>query len=240
MDEASISGRPSFWPGQSWADEATMRPLADDHIAMLRRIGEVRRTRVGDVLIREGDRGYDFFVILSGLLKVCDHQAGVERELATGGTREFVAELNLLTGERAFTTVVVVEPGEVLVVPVDKLRTLISRDQVLGDLIVQTALARREWLARAGTGLRIVGSRAQPDTRRLLEFAGRNRMPHVWLDVDADPAADMVLDRHAIPRDQTPVVIMRGGEVLRSPSNAELARAAGVGTAPKPGMAYDV
>jgi thioredoxin reductase (NADPH) len=217
-----------------------MRPLTDDHIATLRRIGEVRPTRAGDVLIREGDRGYDFFVILSGLLKVCDHQAGVERELATGGAREFVAELNLLTGERAFTTVVVVEPGEVLVVPVDKLRTLISRDQVLGDLIVRTVLARREWLAHAGTGLRIVGSRTQQDTRRLLEFAARNRLPHVWLDLDADPAADVVLDRHALLRDQTPVVVMRGGEVLRRPSNIELARAAGVGTAPTPGVTYDV
>ena len=239
-DEAGISGHPSFRPGQSWADAAAERPLTDDHIATLRRIGEVRPTRVGDVLIREGDRGYDFLVILSGILKVCDHQAGVERELASGGEREFVAELNLLTGERAFTTVVVAEPGEVLVVPVDKLRTLISRDQALGNLIVQTVLARREWLTHAGTGLRIVGSRSQPDTRRLLEFASRNRLPHVWLDLDADPAADVVLDRHATPRDQTPIVVMRGGEMLRSPSNAELARAAGVGTAPMPGMTYDV
>jgi hypothetical protein len=30
---------------------------------MLRRIGEVRPTQAGEVLFREGDRGYDFFVI---------------------------------------------------------------------------------------------------------------------------------------------------------------------------------
>jgi thioredoxin reductase (NADPH) len=239
-DEAAISPNPAFGPGRSWAELSNARPLTDDHIATLRRIGEVRPTRAGDVLIREGDRGYDFFVILSGRLKVCDHQAGVERVLATGRARDFVAELNLLTGERAFTTVVAVEPGEVLVVPVDKLRTLLSRDQVFGSLIVETVLVRREWLAHAGTGLRIVGSRSQPDTRRLLEFAARNRLPHVWLDLDADPAADVVLDRHGAPRDETPVVVMRGGEMLRRPSNAELARAAGVGTAPKPGVTYDV
>jgi thioredoxin reductase (NADPH) len=239
-DEASISGRPSPPRGQSWSDQATSRPLADDHIAMLRRIGEVRPVRAGEVLFREGDRGYDLFVILSGQLKITDHQAGVERDLATGGAGEFVAELNLLTGERLFTTAVVLEPGEVLVVPVARLQALISRDQVLGDLILQTVFARREWLARARTGMRIVGSRSQPDTRRLLEFAERNRLPHVWLDLDADPTADVVLRHHAAPREQTPVVVMRGGELLRNPSNAELARAAGIGTAPKPGVTYDV
>ncbi|HXB48854.1 MAG TPA: FAD-dependent oxidoreductase [Streptosporangiaceae bacterium] len=239
-NEARFPERPSIRPGESWADQATSRPLTVDHIATLRRIGEVRPTQAGEVLFREGDRGYDFYVILSGVLKICDHQAGVERELARGGTGEFVAEMSLLTGERLFTTAVVVEPGEVLVVPVGKLKRLISRDQVLGDLIVRTALARRDWLTHARTGLRIIGSQSQPDTRRLLEFAVRNRLPHVWLDLDADPAADLVLRRHDTRRDQTPVVVMRGGEALRRPSNAEVARAAGIGTAPKPGVAYDV
>jgi thioredoxin reductase (NADPH) len=43
-----------------------------------------------------------------------------------------------------------------------------------------------------------------------------------------------------VPASQTPVVVMRGGELLRQPSNAELARAAGLGTAPVPGLTYDV
>jgi thioredoxin reductase (NADPH) len=239
VDEARNSGRPSIRPGQSRADEATSQPLADDQIALLRRIGEVRRTRVGEVLFREGDRGW-VFVILSGLAKICDHEAGVERQLSILGARQFTASLGLFTGERSFTTAVVVEPGEVLVVPVDKLQRLISRDQVLGDLIVRTALARRDWLLNARTGLRIIGSRSQPQTRRLLEFAERNRLPHVWLDLDADPAADVLLDYYDTPRDQTPVVVMRGGEMLGNPTNAELARAVGIGTAPKPGVTYDV
>ncbi len=60
----------------------------------------------------------------------------------------------------------------------------------------------------------------------MLEFAARNRLPHVWLDTDTDPAAGVVLAHHHTPASQTPVVVMRGGELLRPPSNAELARAA--------------
>jgi thioredoxin reductase (NADPH) len=239
-NEESISGRPSTGSGKFPAEAPTSQLLTDDHIAMLRRIGEVRPTRAGEVLFREGDRECDLLVILSGRVKLCDHQAGVERDLVTWGARDFIAGLGLITGLRLFTAGVVVEPGEVLAVPAGKLQRLISRDQVLGDLIVRTMLGRRDWMLKTRAGLRIIGSRSQPDTRRLLEFAARNRLPHVWLDLDADPAADVVLRRHDTPCDQTPVVVMRGGQMLSRPSNAELARAVGIGTAPKPGVTYDV
>lgn len=192
------------------------------------------------MLFREGDRYYDFIVVLSGQVTIVDHQAGVERELGTLDPGEFVAELNLLTGERLFTTAVVSAPGEVLVVPLPRLQALIGQDQELAELILEALLARREWLARQQAGLRIVGSRSAPQTRRLLEFAGRNRIPHTWLDIDADPAADAMLSYHGVPRAATPLVVMRGGELLRCPSNAQLAQAAGVGGRPDPGRLYDV
>ena len=241
-------GEPTGTPGGGAADGPGGRPAADmvelrltgEQIALLRREGQARPVVAGEVLFREGDRGYDFIVILAGRVAIVDHQAGAERVLATGGPGEFVAELNLLTGERLFTTAVVTEPGEVLAVPVARLQAVISQDQGLGQWIIRTLFARRQWLAQMQTGLRIVGSRSSPQTRRLLEFAARNRLPHVWLDTDTDPAAGVVLAHHHTPSSQTPVVVMRGGELLRQPSNAELARAAGIGTDPVAGMTYDV
>jgi thioredoxin reductase (NADPH) len=243
MANEDNSARPG-WESAAGSDIQTAgrvnAPLTADQIAMLRPEGEVRPTAAGEVLFREGDLGYDFLVILAGRVMIVDHQAGVERELVSGGQGEFVAELNLLTGERLFTTAVVVEPGAVLVVPVDRLQALISQDQELGDFIVQALFVRRQWLASRQTGLRIVGPRSDEQTRSLLEFARRNRLPHSWLDSDSDPAADAVLAHNELPRDQLPIVVMRGGEVLRSPSNAELAYAAGIGAGPVPGKTYDV
>lgn len=236
-DEAASRGRAG---DRTSAGVATSVQLTDEHIALLRRAGEVRATSAGDVLFREGDAGYDFIVIMAGAVTIVDHQAGVERELASGGPGEFIAELNLLTGERLFTTAVVTAPGEVLVVPRRDLQALISENQALGDLIVQTMFARREWLAERQTGLRIIGSRSSADARALLEFAVRNRLPHVWLDADVDPAADAVLTRHQVAHDELPIVVLRGGIVLRQPSSTALARAAGLGTAPAPGQKYDV
>jgi thioredoxin reductase (NADPH) len=194
----------------------------------------------GEVLFREGDRAYDFIVVLAGQVMIVDHSAGTERMLAIRGRGQFTVELALLTGERLFTSAVVQESGTALIVPVARLQALISQDHELGQLIVHALLARREWLVNSHTGLRIVGSRSAPQARRLLEFAVRNRLPHVWVDSDTDPAADAILAHEGISRDQLPVVVMRGGEVLSSPSNDELARAAGIGTSPAPGVTYDV
>jgi thioredoxin reductase (NADPH) len=214
--------------------------LTSGQLALLRRYGEVRPTVAGQVLFREGDRGQEFVAILSGAVTVLDHQAGVVRELAIAGPGEFVAELNILTGERVFTTAVIKESGSVLAVPLDRLQEVIAQNQVLADLILQTAFRRRKLLLRERAGLQIVGSRSSPDTWRLREFATRNRLPHVWVDLETDPMATAVLGHHGIGPDETPIVVMRGGEVLRNPSDTELARAAGFGSGAAPGTTFDV
>ena len=234
--------------GDLTADQAGLLPtdpllrphLSDAQLEVLRSYGDVRKTERGQVLFSEGGHGNDLIVILSGEVTVSDHQAGARRELATGGPGEFAAELSIFTGERLFTTGEVTEGGTILVVPADQLQLLIARDQELGDLILQTSLRRRRWLLEARTGLRIVGFQSSPDTQRLREFATRNRLPHVFLDIDTDVAATAVLDHHSVRPDETPIVVMRGGELLRNPSNTELARAAGFGGRPRPNTVYDV
>src|SRR5262245_3973777 len=184
-------------------------PLDGEQLALLRRYGQERPTRAGQVLFREGDRAYDFIVVLSGAVAVVDHEAGGMRELATLGPGRFVAELNILTGERVFATALVTKAGSVLVVPVDRLQEVIAHDQKLSDVIVQVALRRRQWFVQQRAGLRIFGSRTSSDARRLQEFAARNRLPHVWVDLDTDPGASAVLAERGLGPGDAPVVLMR-------------------------------
>jgi thioredoxin reductase (NADPH) len=212
-----------------------LSPALDaEQLALLCRYGQKRPTSAGQVLFREGDQAYDFTVVLSGTVTLVDHDAGVERELATTGPGRFLGELGILTGERVFATAMVTEPGSILVIPADRLQEVIAQDQELADLIVQTALRRRQWLLQHRAGLQIIGSRSSPDARRLREFATRNRLPYVWVDLDTDPAAGAVLAHQGLGPSDTPVVLMRGGDVLRNPSNGQLARAAGFGTGAVP------
>ena len=215
-------------------------PLQAAHLALLRRCGQERPTTAGQVLFREGDRAYEFIVVLSGAVTMVDHEAGVERELATFGPSGFLSELNILTGERLFATAVVREAGSVLAVPVERLQEAIAQDQELSDLVVQTVLRRRQWLLQHRTGMQIVGSPSSPDARRLRDFAARNSLPHVWVDLDTDPDAGTVLAHQGLGPGDAPVVLMRGGEVLSNPSNGQLARAAGFGMGVLPQKTFDV
>jgi thioredoxin reductase (NADPH) len=202
--------------------------LSEPQVAALSFHGERRPTQAGEVLFREGDEGYDFYVVLDGKVAIVDgHGRPDERLIAVHGPRRFLGELGLLTGEAAFFTAVMRAAGEVLVVPVDRLRELITQDQALGDLVLRAYLLRRELLIGLGAGFRIVGSRFSPETRRLREFAARNRLPHRWIDLEEDAGAEALLREAGVTPEETPVVIWRG-EVLRNPSNEELARAIGL------------
>ena len=61
-------------------------------------------------------------------------------------------ELGLLTGQPSFVSMVVREPGEILAVPLPRLRDLVSREPQLGDLILRAFLIRRELLIGLGAG----------------------------------------------------------------------------------------
>ncbi|MDX1888795.1 FAD-dependent oxidoreductase [Mycolicibacterium sp. 050158] len=202
--------------------------LSDDQVAMLERGGARRPVVVGETLVREGERADYFFVILSGKVAISTtDEEGEQRVTRVHGPGRFLGELGDLEGQAAFYTAEVVESGEVLVVPTERVRDLVAHDPALSDLILRAYLWRRCLLIQEGSGFRIIGSCFSPDTVRLREFAARNRLPHRWFDLERDPQAERLLQRFGVTAQDTPVVIW-GGAVLRNPSNAELARRVGL------------
>jgi thioredoxin reductase (NADPH) len=216
--------------------EGAFPRLSEQQLQALAVHGERRPMRQGDVLYREGDERCDFFVILQGRVAILEGYGGAVGVIAVHGPRRFLGELGLLTGQAVFLTAVALEPGEVLAVAVERLRELVSQDAELGDLVLRAYLIRRSMLIELGTGFRIVGSRYSPDTRRLREFAARNRLPHRWIDLEKDKEAEALLRELDVTPEETPVVIWRGRQVLCNPSNAELARVIGL-PVPRPGGA---
>lgn len=199
------------------------------------------RSDAGEVLYREGDRDVDFFVVLDGTIAAVEGLGSRgERTVGVHGAGRFLGELSLVTGEAAFLSAVVRVPGEVLRVPVEQVRELVTQDVAIGDLILRAFLLRRSLLVGLGAGLRIVGSRYSPDTRRLRQFAARNRLPHSWIDLERDAAAEALLRELGIGPEETPVVIWHGERVLRNPSNEALAEAIGLRAPVVPGELCDL
>ncbi len=202
--------------------------LRTDQIRILKRYGKTRETEVGDVLFRAGDTENDFVVVLEGEVKVGDDFPGEWRTIGTFHEGRFLGELNMLTGQAMYLTGVVSEAGEVLTIPRERLKEVVTEEPNLSDIILRAFLARRSYMMRTGLGLRIIGSRRSADATRLREFAARNRVPHVWIELEQDPTAEALLERFGAKPSDAPVTVWQGEDVLKKPTRAEFARATGL------------
>jgi thioredoxin reductase (NADPH) len=204
--------------------------LDDKQMERFAALGRVRAVEPGEVLFAEGEQGESFFVIKSGAVAIVEDYGGKNRFIGLHKTGRFLGELGLLVGQRLYLTGVVRDAGEVIEVPLDTVREIVDEEKGLSDMILGAFIARRQILIGIGTGIRLIGSRFSPDSRRLREFLARNRMPHHWIDLEEDEDADAFLRQLHVEPDETPVVIIRAGEILRNPSEAELGKALGFGS----------
>jgi thioredoxin reductase (NADPH) len=203
----------------------TSRVLSSSQLETLAQHGEERTAAVGEALFEIGDSSYPFIAILAGEAAVTD-AAG--REIVRHGASGFLGEMNLLSGQTVFLTAVVTEPMRYIAVDREVLRRLLFEDGSLSDLLLSAFVQRRELLQqRQGVGVEIAGPRDSGETRRLLDFAKRTRLPYSWLDPAESEEAAALLER--LDPAEIPVVRLPGGVELRRPSNGELSRALGIG-----------
>jgi thioredoxin reductase (NADPH) len=201
------------------------RVLSSSQLALLAEHGEERTAEVGERLFEVGDESYPFVAILEGEVAITDAS---DREIVRHGTSGFLGEINLLSGQTVFLTAIVTEPTRYIAVEREVFRRLLFEDGALSDLLLSAFVERRELLQqREGIGIEIIGPRDSGETRRLLDFARRLRLPHSWLVPEESEEAASVVER--LDPAELPLVRLPGGDQLRAPSNGELSRALGIG-----------
>jgi thioredoxin reductase (NADPH) len=192
------------------------RVLSSSQLATLADRGEERTAEVGETLYEIGDETYPFIAILEGEAAILD---GAGHEIVRHGASGFLGEINLLSGQTVFVTAVVTEAMRYIAVDREVLRGLLFEDGSLSDLLLSAFVERRELLQqREGIGLEIIGPRDSADTRRLLDFARRQKLPYSWVEPGKGDSADAL-----------PLVRLPGGAELGNPTNGALSRALGIG-----------
>src|SRR5262249_44493729 len=160
-------------------------PVLDEaQLQVLRGYGTERDVAAGDVLFADGDETYDLIVLLAGTADIIDgygHPGA--RVVASYGPAAVPRRIGVLARQSAFLSAVATSEGRVLAVEVAQLRRVMAQEPALSDLVLRTFLLRHSILMRRGVGLTLIGSRFDPDTRRLLEVLARNRLVWTWLDL---------------------------------------------------------
>jgi thioredoxin reductase (NADPH) len=211
-------------PGFLDPDHPTLFPrLTAAQIEQLAENAETLSLSPGEVLFDQGQRDTPFFVILSGAVDVIDRHPEGDRYFAQCHPGTFAADISMFTGEPTIAEGVVAEPSSILAVPPDALRTLVASSTELGDLLLRTMIARREWLRGEGLGNELlIGRRSSGDAFAIRELLERNLIPFTWHDLDTDEESRELLDRLGIGIEESPVLV-RTHSVLRSPTVTEVA-----------------
>ncbi|HSU16307.1 FAD-dependent oxidoreductase [Longimicrobium sp.] len=203
--------------------------------------GTRRDTRDGEFLWRAGDRGFGFFVLISGRVEILDPSGDAPRQVVIHEPGHFTGDVDVLTGRASLVDARVIEPGEVLELAPDALRRAAGEQPELSELLLRAFLMRRTLLLDQGyQGIKIIGSSFSPQAHHLREFCSRNAIPYTWLDLEADPHAEELLRAFGVGPEQTPIVIGRDGKWVSSPDVADLAHYMGLDVRVAPGAVYDL
>ena len=218
-------------------------PILDaTEIGRLRGFGETRTYGAGERLVTSGERSPGMFIILSGEVAITQHNVLVyDQPIVTHGPGAFIGELAQLSGRPSLVDAQATKPVEAIVIPSRRLRDVMVAEAELGERIMRALILRRVGLLESGVaGPVVIGHTQDGDVLRLAGFLARNGHPHHMLDPDIDACAKTLLDRFHLEESELPIVLCPNGQLLRNPSEVELARCIGLVQPIDPATVYDV
>ena len=152
-----------------------------------------------------------------------------------------MGELAQLSGRPSLVDATAVGDVEVIVIASPRLRDLMVEEADLGEHIMRALILRRVNLLQRGVGGPIIiGYAEHRDVLRLEGFLARNGHPHQRLDPDTDDCAKTLLDRFQLTAADIPIVLCAQGQLLRNPTESQLARCIGLDRAIDATNAYDL
>src|SRR6266446_6411038 len=166
--------------------EQTFPALTPEEIARMRRFGDIRTYKHGDVLFETGKPGPGMFVILSGHVAITQRDGlGHVTPVIEQGPGQFLAEIGQLSGRVALVDGHAEGDVETLLIPPERLRALLVAEADLGERIMRALILRRVNLIQGGVGGPVlIGPADSPSVARLQNFLSRNGFPQHLLDPD--------------------------------------------------------
>jgi thioredoxin reductase (NADPH) len=215
--------------------------LSDHDFSRLRRFGAVRSFAKGTAIMKAGEIAPGLAFVLKGTIDVRQGGAASGRQsIVQHGPGSFLGELAQLSDRPALVDAIAEEDVEAIVVAPRRLRDVLVQEAELGERIMRALILRRVGLLESGqTGPILIGPFGSSDMLRLENFLTRNGHPHRSLDSGNDPCAQTLLKQFDVAPAQLPIVLCPGGEILRNPSEHELASCIGLVKRIDPDHVYD-
>jgi thioredoxin reductase (NADPH) len=203
--------------------------LSDEEIDRLCRFGQARSYAAGAAVARVGETGPGLALILEGEVEITQRdETGHTRHIVTHQRGNFMGELAQLSGRPYLVDATALSDLQIMAIAPDRLRALLIAEASLGERIMRALILRRVGLIERGAGPIVIGDEGHADVLRLTNFLRRNGHPHQQLDPEADSCGQTLIERFSIAPEELPIVLCPGGQILRNPSEGQLARCVGL------------
>ncbi|NIJ07569.1 thioredoxin reductase (NADPH) [Sphingomonas vulcanisoli] len=226
--------------------EHQMFPVLDPaRIATARRFasGAERHFSPGETLFAIGAEDVPAWLVIDGAIEVTRRDGLThDARVTTHGPGQFSGEVNQLAGRPSIAGGKA-GPEGCTAIPFDAahLRALMVGSAEVGEVVMRALILRRVGLIeQGGAGTILIGTPGGADILRLQNFLTRSGFPNQVLDASSDEEGKALVERIGVLPEELPLVVCPDGNMLRHPSETELAACLGMTPHLDPGNVYDV
>ncbi len=198
-------------------DDPAMFPrLTPEQVSYLAEIGTQLTFARGDEVFEHGQRETPLYVVQSGAVDIIDQAPEGDRYFTQCQVGTFIGDLSMFTGEPTLAAGFAAGPTSLIALPPEDVRRVVATAPAdLGDLLLRTMVARRDWLMGRGLGQqKLIGTRWSSEAFAVRELLERNLVPFTWHDLATDEESRILLDGLGIGEEECPVLV-RSDEVIR-------------------------
>lgn len=216
--------------------------LTDEQVARVRRHGVEETILQGEILYRRGQRGVDFFLVISGQVEVFTLDETGRRSLVTvHRERQFTGEMNVFNEREILVSARAIVDTRVIRVPRADFLGFMSAEPDIGEIVMRAYILRRVGFIRHSIGGALVlGRLHDADALRIQRFLIRNGYPLRFIDVEDREASLGHAEAFGLNEHQLPAVILQGRSPLTNPTNEALADALGIAEIIDESVIFDV
>ena len=207
----------------------TFPVLTIEQIEKIKPFGVIENLPKGTIVFERGDRTVDFFVVLKGNIEIYEHTVDGLNVFTTHGHNQFTGEVDLFNNRQILVGGRMGEDGTVIRVNRTNFRKLMTAEPDIGEIVMRAFILRRVALITHKQGsVSILMRDKNADVVRMERFLRRNGYPVEILDCKAKECEELIT-KHALNDDDLPAALVHlGDQIVKKPSNYQLAKALGL------------
>ena len=220
----------------------TYPQLNEEQAQRVRSHGSEEVIAQGALLYERGQRGVDFFLVLSGAIEVFDFDEAHRKYILTvHRERQFTGEMNFFNHREILVSARATSETHVVRVRRESFQQFMAAEPDIGEIVMRAYILRRVGFIRHGlAGAILLGRSHDPDVLRLQRFMTRNGYPHRVIDAELSSESPGLIESFGLEAKDLPAVVLPDHPPLHNPDNETLANALGLTENLDSAVVYDV